>query len=218
MTYELYTIAGAPRPWRAALALVAKGIDYTPRVLEASRKEHKAAAFLALNTRGRTPVLVHGDLVLSESLAIIAYLERAHPEPPLLGTSASETGRIWEQIGQVDHDLRAAASAVNGPIFKGADAGVESVREGAQQLLTELRRLDDRLARSEYLCGARITAADCVAFPEVRITLRAEQRAPEVMATLGLAPLSSTVPRLRAWIDRIEALPGYERTFPAHWR
>jgi glutathione S-transferase len=211
MTYELYTISGAPRPWRVALALVAKGLPFTPRILEASRKEQKSAAFLALNPRGRTPVIVRGDFVLTESLAILAHLEHAHPQPPLFPDPA----RVWEQVMTLDQDLHAAASAVNGPVLKGADD--ESVRDAAPRLLAELRRLDERVARSPYLCGERITAADCVAFPDVRLALRAAERAPDVMRRLALHPLAETVPQLVRWIDRIEAMPGYERTFPTHW-
>jgi glutathione S-transferase len=207
MTYELYTISGAPRPWRVALALVAKGLPFTARVLEGSRKEHKAPAFLALNPRGRTPVLVRDDFVLTESLAIIAYLDKAHPEPALFPDPA----RVWEEVMTLDHDLRDAAN----PVHRAAFLGTELDNEAGPRLLAELRRLEQRLARSPFLCGGRITAADCVAFPEVRLTLRAAERAPELMRRLELAPLSEP---LRNWVARIEALPGYERTYPPHWR
>jgi glutathione S-transferase len=214
-TYELYTISGAPRPWRVALALVAKRLPFTSRVLDAAQSQQKAPAFLALNPRGRTPVLVRGDFVLTESLAILAHLEHAHPEPPLF---AQDPARIWEQVMTLDDDLHEAANAVNGPVFKGADTSGDAVRDGARRLVAELRRLDERLARQPFLCGETITAADCVAFPDARLTLRATERAPDVMGRLGLHPLADTAPHLRRWIDRIEALPGYEQTFPAHWR
>jgi glutathione S-transferase len=216
--YDLYTISGAPRPWRALLALVVKGVPFTPRVLEGSRKEQKAPGFLALNPRGRTPVLVHGDTVVTESLAILAYLDRVHPTPPLFGTTPAETARVWEQVAVAEHDIRDTANEVFGPVFKGDDGTAEPVRDGARKLLAELVRLDERLASAAFLCGDRITAADCFVFPEVRLTLRAGERAPEVMRRLGLAPLAEVTPRLRAWIDRIEALPGYEQSFPPHWR
>jgi glutathione S-transferase len=214
-TYELYTISGAPRPWRVALALVAKRLPFTPRVLDASQKQHKAPAFLSLNPRGRTPVLVRGDFVLTESLAILAHLEHTHPDPPLF---AKDPARIWEQVMTLDHDLREAASAVNGTVFKGGDTSTDAIRDSASRLLAELRRLDHRLAGQPFVCGATITAADCVAFPDVRLTLRASERSPDVMGRLGIHPMAETAPYLRRWIDRIEALPGYEQTFPTHWR
>jgi len=206
-TYELYTISGAPRPWRVALALVAKGLTFTSHALEASRKEHKEPRFLALNPRGRTPVLVDGDFVLTESLAIIAHLDRTHPEPPLFPDPA----RVWEQVLTLDHDLREAAN----PIHQAAFRNTELPNEAGPKLLAELRRLEARLASAPFLCGDRLTAADCVAFPEVRLTQRAAERAPELMRRLELTVLPDP---LRRWVDRIEALPGYERTFPTHWR
>jgi glutathione S-transferase len=205
--YELYTISGAPRPWRVALALVAKGLPFTLHVLEGSRKEQKEPRFLALNPRGRTPVLVNGDFVLTESLAIIAHLDRVHPEPPLFPDPA----RVWEQVLTLDHDLREASNPIHGAAFQNA----ELPSDAGPKLLAELRRLEARLATAPFLCGDRMTAADCVAFPEVRLSLRAAERAPELMRRLELAPLPDL---LRRWVDRIEALPGYERTFPAHWR
>jgi len=217
-TYDLYTISGAPRPWRALLALVAKGVPFTPRVLEASKQEQKAPGFLSLNPRGRTPVLVGGGTVITESLAIITYLDRVHPSPPLFGTTPDEAARIFEQVSVAEHDLRDAANAVIGPVFKGDDGTSQPVRDAATKLLAELVRLDERLASGPFLCGDRISAADCFVFPEVRLTLRAGERAPQVMRTLGLAPLAEIAPRLRAWVDRIEGLPGYEKAHPPHWR
>ncbi|HYP77017.1 MAG TPA: glutathione S-transferase family protein [Polyangiaceae bacterium] len=219
MSYELYTIAGAPRPWRAMLGLIAKGLPFTPRLLEASSKQHKAPAFLALNPRGRVPVLVRGDFILSESLAILAYLEREHPEPPLFGRTAREHGQVWEQVMAVDHHLREAAQAVVGPLLGVREAVPEATLMQAGSILCgELARLETRLEHADFLCGNAISAADCVAFPEVRLTLRTGERFPEVTARLGLHPLGDAFPRLRRWLDRIEALPGYDQSFPAHWK
>jgi glutathione S-transferase len=219
MIYELYTIAGAPRPWRALLGLVAKGLPFTPRVLEASSKQHKAPAFLALNPRGRVPVLVRGELVLSESIAILAYLDREHPEPPLFGRTPEQYAKVWEQVMAADHHLRDAVEGVAGPLLGAREAVTEAVlTEAAMALRGELSRLEARLERTAFLCGDTISAADCVAFPEVRLTLRTTARFLDVTARLELHPLAQLFPRLSAWMDRIEALPGYDQTFPAHWR
>jgi glutathione S-transferase len=219
MSYELYTIAGAPRPWRALLGLMAKGLTFTPRVLEASSKQHKAPAFLAINPRGRVPVLVRGDFVLSESLAILAFLEREHPEPPLFGRTPEQCGQVWEQVMAADHYLREAAQAVVGPLLGVREAvSDELLIKAAAGLKDELARLEARLERRAFLCGDMISAADCVAFPEVRLTLRTSARFPDSTARLGLHPMAEVFPRLSGWIERIESLPGYDQTFPAHWK
>jgi glutathione S-transferase len=215
--YEIYTISGAPRPWRVTLGFVAKGIDFTLRVLESSKKEHKSPSFLALNPRGRVPVLRSGDFILTESLAILSYLERAHPEPALFGTSPQEHARIWRLVSEGVHDLNDSSAALLRPIFSGEDEKSEGVKKGAASLRPELKRLEELVGESRFLDSDRVTAADCVCFPPVRLLLRASERYPDTMRRLEL-DLAAAYPRLAAWVERVEALPGYEKTFPSHWR
>ena len=218
MRYEIYTISGAPRPWRVTLGLVAKGIDFTLHVLDASKKEHKTPAFLALNPRGRVPVLRNGQFVLTESLAILSYIERAHPEPPLFGTSAEEHGRIWQLVSQGASELTDASAKLLRPVFAGTDDANGDVSDAARTLREELSHLERLLDRHEFLASPRMTAADCVCFPQVRLVVRASERYPGTMRRLELHPLGDPYPRLAAWAERVEALPGYEKTFPSHWR
>jgi glutathione S-transferase len=200
------------------LGLVAKGLPFTPRLLEASSKQHKAPAFLALNPRGRVPVLVRGDFVLCESLAILAYLDRVQPDPSLFGRTPEQIGRVWEQVMAADHHLREATQAVVGPMLGVREPVTDEVlAQAGARLRDELGRIETRLERGAFLCGDAISAADCVAFPEVRLTLRTGERFPEASARLGLHPLSDVFPRVTSWVARIEALPGYDQTFPAHW-
>jgi glutathione S-transferase len=55
--------------------------------------ESKTPEYLALNPRGEVPVLTDGDVVVHESIAIVAYLEGEFPEPALFGATSAETGR-----------------------------------------------------------------------------------------------------------------------------
>src|SRR3972149_64765 len=72
-----------------------------PRPLQASKCEHKAPAFLAVNPRGKVPALKDGDIVIRESLAIVAYLDRRYPDPPLFGRDAKEAARGWQQVCEI---------------------------------------------------------------------------------------------------------------------
>ena len=74
MALELYWGSGSPFAWRVMLTLEVKRLTYQSTFLEFSKGEHKAAGFLKLNPRGKVPVLKDDDLVLNESLAIIAYI------------------------------------------------------------------------------------------------------------------------------------------------
>ena len=218
MTYEVYSISGAPRPWRVMLGFVAKGIPFNIRNLEASKQEHKAADFLALNSRGRVPVLKSDDFVLSESIAILSYLDKQHPGQPLFGTTAEGHARIWQLVCECEDYCRKANSALLGPIFRGQNDTNEEVRNNATTVYAEFKRLEELLERSQFLCAERMTAAHCMCFPEVRLILRATERFPEIMQRLEFHPFDTKFPRLSAWVARVEALPGYEKTFPPHWR
>jgi len=100
MAMEVFLISGSPFVWRVLLALEIKRAAYTTRLLERSKNEHKTPDYLALNPRGKVPTLKDGDFILSESLAILAYLDRKIPEPPLFGRTPAETGRIWQAISE----------------------------------------------------------------------------------------------------------------------
>jgi glutathione S-transferase len=216
---KLYSIGGAPRPWRVMLGLVLKGLAFELVTLNGSRKEHKEAGFLALNSRGRVPVLEDGDFVLPDSMAILAYLEKKYPEPPLLGASPEEHARIWQLVSESEHDLRESCDALLRPLFfLGQDETNPDVQKGALEAHRELKRLEVLLGRSPFLVGLLPTAADCFCFPDVRLVIRATERFPETMRRLELHPFAEAYPRASQWVARIEALPGYEKTFPAHWR
>ncbi len=215
---DVYHISGAPRSWRVLLAFVAKGLPFELKQLEVSTKQHKQPAFLALNPRGRVPVIVDDGFVLSESLAILSYLEKKFPEPPLFGVSEHEHGRIWQRVSESHTDLHGAVDKLLGPIFFKGEREVDKFTEAAQTLHEELAILEAELEKTAFLASATISAADVIAFPEIRLVLRAIERFPELMGRLGFGDVSNRYQNLIIWTGRIEALPGYARTFPSHWK
>jgi glutathione S-transferase len=88
------------------LALEYKGVPYVSRRLDAGKQEHRAPAFLALNPRGKVPVLKTDDTALYESVAIIAFLDRAHTAVPLLGQTAQEHGQVWQRVNEFENYTR----------------------------------------------------------------------------------------------------------------
>ncbi len=72
---ELFWIAGSPFAWQVMLTLEAKQVPYMPRLLQGSQGDHKKPDFLALNPRGKVPVLRDGDFVMYESIAIMQFIE-----------------------------------------------------------------------------------------------------------------------------------------------
>src|SRR6516162_4439344 len=72
----------SPNPQKVTFALLELGLDCEKIPVDLAKGEHRQPAFLAINPAGRVPVFVDGDLTLTESHAILAYL-------------GETTGRLW---------------------------------------------------------------------------------------------------------------------------
>jgi len=214
---EIFWGAGSPFAWRVMLAAELKRIPYESRLLEFSKGDHKKPEFLALNPRGKVPVIRDGDFVLAESIAILAYLERKHPDPPLLGRTAEDTGRTWSAIADFESYMRDQTTPLNRWLF-GDKPRTPEIDEARAQVGRELDRVEARLADHEWLVGNAVSAADVVWFPTLRTYVRAGARNEARAREVNLFPFAEVYPHLARWIARIEAQPGYDRTFPPHWR
>jgi len=82
----------------------------------------------------------------------------------------------------------------------------------------ELSRLDTALAHSDWLVGSQVSAADIALFPLIQLILRAASKDAAKSLNLGLLPLGQSYPNIAAWVRRVEAIPGYEKTYPPHWK
>lgn len=83
---RLYTYWRSSAAYRVRIALGLKGLDYEPVPVHLVRNggEHRAESYVAINPQARVPALEHDGRVLTQSLAIIEYLDETWPEPPLL--------------------------------------------------------------------------------------------------------------------------------------
>ena len=219
MTVEVYWGSGSPYAWRVLLTLEAKKIPYVSRLLEFSKNEHQTPDYLALNPRGKVPTLKDGDYVLSESVAIMAYLDRKTPEPPLFGRNAEETGRVWKAISDSISYLEPASGRVVGPIFFGTVAeNADDIRAAATLVHGELGIMERLLGKQNWLALGQLSATDLAVYPFIETLLRAAGKDSARPLELGLLPFAQRYPAIEAWRQRIRALPGYDKTYPPHWR
>lgn len=79
--------------YRVRIALNLKGLAAERRFIHLRKGEQRAPDYLEKNPQGFVPTLVVGPLHLTQSLAIIEYLDETHPEPPLLPSGPAE--RAW---------------------------------------------------------------------------------------------------------------------------
>lgn len=219
MALELWWGSGSPYSWRALLALEYKRLPYESHLVQFAKQEHKSPQMLQMNPRGRVPVLKDGDYVCFESLAIIQYLDRKYPDPPLLGRSAEEAGTVMRVICEyqayVEEHIMKVIYAI---LFQGAEGHSDEIARAMHLVASEARTIENRLSQSAWLVGGDFSAADVVIFPGIQMLLRALDRREAQDLRGRLLPLETKYPAIAAWIRRIEALPGYERTYPPHWR
>lgn len=225
MTLTLYTISGAPRAWRALLGLAFKGVKVDIRLMSFSEKDHLKSEFMTLNPRATVPVLDAGSTVLSDSIAILAWLDRKYPENPLFGSDAAEAGEIWQITLECCDYLRAANHAFLSQVYSsdgslpanGSEAQTE-LRSAADLVHAECHYLENILADGrDYLSGNTPGAADAVAYPEVRLLQRGYETKQVLMASVGLDDLRAQYPNLAAWKNRLNEDPAVIATLPPHW-
>ena len=220
MAYDLYWISGSPNAWRVMFAMELKGLSYTSHRLDPGKREHKAPEILALNPRGKVPILVDGDFVLYESVAILAYLEQKHPVPALFGATAEETGLIWQRMFEV---MSYARDAINNgvvrPLIRGqAEQVGREIKASAIEAHGALEWVESVLSRDHYLAGENLSAADVSYMTIVQGLIRVGGRDDAKALELGFDTFEQTYPAITAWLGRMEALPAYDRAYPPHWR
>lgn len=215
MALKFYYLSGSPFSWKVWLALEHKALSYDLEVLSADAGDLRKPAFLSLNARGKVPVIVDDGFVLSESTAIVEYLEERYRAsgPSLWPTDeqARATARriaiegdtyIYPQVRKLVVEL----------LMRKDGAPDETVIADAKATLAhELAMLDARIGNT-FLADPDVSAADYAIYPFLAILKRVAARRPELDLTALLLP--GTI----EWMGRIEALRFFASTTPPHWR
>jgi glutathione S-transferase len=155
--------------------------------------EHKKPAFLARNAFGQVPVLEDGEVTLADSNAILVYLAGRYAPGQWLPRDPVGAAAVQRWLSVAAGQLAfgpAAARVVN--LFRRPDDTAPMVQR-AHQLL---RVMEGELAGRDWLAGDAVTLADIAMYSYTA-------HAPEGGVSL------QDYPRVRAWLQRVEALPGF---------
>lgn len=217
---DVYWGSGSPYSWRVLLALEHKRLEYRSHLLQFSKQEHKAPHIVAMNPRGRLPILRHDDYVVFESVAILYYLDLKYPEPPIFGRTPEEAGVIMRVICEfeayAEDQLMKIVRALTGPGLNEDNLG--ELTRAMLAAASEARTIEGRLSKGDWIVGDDYSAVDMVVYPAIRVLLRALQRPGAGVLASRFLPVEVNYPSLGRWLARVEALPGFDRTFPPHWR
>ena len=219
MALVLYWGGGSPFSWRVQLALQHKGLAYESHQLHFDKQEHQSPQMLKMNPRGRVPVLKDGDYVVFESVAVLYYLDVKYPKPPIFGLTPEEGGVIMRVICEFQAYAEPSLQKIVEAVFTDqVAADLDGLTDAMHVVAREARTIEGRLSKEEWIVGANYSATDMVIFPWIQLLRRALNRPAAAALSGRFLPMERNYPALARWIKRIESLPGYENTYPPHWR
>jgi glutathione S-transferase len=187
---------GPTRSLRALWALRELGVDFEFIPVNLPMGETQTPEFLRLNPAAKLPVLVDGDLVLTESAAIVLYLAEKFPEHGLLPSDIETRARVYKwllfAVTELEQPLwRMARHTVIYPEAKRLPADIDLAREDFRQMAAIL---DRHMQGRTFIVGDTLTAADCVTA--------------YLMDWANEENLLDGFSQLRAYLDRMYARPA----------
>ena len=204
--FIIHTVPGSPFA-RAVLAMLEeKGASY--RIAAVPRGAGRVEPHISRHPWGRMPVIEHGDFMLYETAAIMRYIDRVLPAPPLTPTDPRAAARMDQIMNICDWYLFQGVSNVIGfqrivaPRLLGAapdEALIAAAMPAAHKVFTELARL---LGGKPYFTGDTISLADLLVGPHLDF----------LAATPEWAALVADNANLVRWLARVNARSSMQAT------
>jgi glutathione S-transferase len=208
-TLIFYDCATAPSPRRARILLAEKGVPYHTVQVDLRSGEQFSEAYRAVNPQCTVPALRLPDgTVLTDNAAIAAWLEAAHPQPALMGTTPQGKAAIasWQWRAEFDGLFAVAEALRNGSpaMANRALPGPvnyaqipELAQRGVARISQFMATLNDQLAENAYVAGAAFSVADITAAVAVDFA-RAVKVKPD-----------DRHPHLLRWRERLAQRPSF---------
>jgi glutathione S-transferase len=152
------------RSIRARWVLQELGVEFRSVSVDLRRGEHRTAEFLQLNPAGKVPVLVDGDVVVTESVAVALYLAEKFPQRRLLPQDVGERAQVYRWLlftaTELEQPLwRIVRHTRLYPEAKRLAADVELAREDFRSMAAVL---EAHLHGRAFVAGDAVTVADFV--------------------------------------------------------
>ncbi|HZF79076.1 MAG TPA: maleylacetoacetate isomerase [Rubrivivax sp.] len=202
---ELYNYFRSSASYRVRIALALKGLDYEYKPVHLVRNEQFNESYQAVSAARLVPLLRDGDHVLTQSLAIIEYLDETHPQPPLLPAAPPERARVRALALDIACEIHPLNNLrVLRYLVKDLKLGEEDKNRWYRHWVeTGLSTVERQLAAlpATYCHGEAPTLADCVLVPQIFNARRLECRLDHV-------------PHVTRVFDACMKLDAFEKTRP----
>ncbi|MEJ6003985.1 glutathione S-transferase [Paucibacter sp. AS339] len=190
---KLYTFPLSGHAHRVRLALSLLNVPTELIEVDLRKGEQKSAEFLAMNPFGQVPVIEDAGVVLADSNAILVYLARRYGNADWLPSDAVGEAAVQRWLSVAAGLVAFGPAAARLVTVFGAGFKAEEVIGRAHGLLAVM---DKELSHKAFLIGAKPSIADIANYSYIA-------HAPEGNVSL------EAYPNVRAWLARIEALPGF---------
>ncbi|EIM18997.1 glutathione S-transferase family protein [Pseudomonas chlororaphis] len=190
---KLYNFPRSGHAHRVELMLSLLGLPFELIFVDLAKGEHKQAAFLALNSFGQLPVIDDQGVVLADSNAILVYLAQKYGQGRWLPSDPVGAARVQRWLSVAAGPIAFGPAVARLITVFGAQRNAEEAIDRSHALL---KVVEQELTASPYLAGSEPTIADIAGYSYIA-------HAPEGNVSLA------DYPQVRAWLARIEALPGF---------
>ena len=200
MTVKLYCFGESGNAYKVALTLTLAEMDWEPVFVDFFNGEARTEAFRAINPMGEVPVLVDGDMTLTQSGAILDYISSRTGK--FGGRSAIARREVLRWMFWDNHKLSGLIGStrflMNFLPPEKRPAEVIAFQQG--RLKAAYKVLDDHLAAHDWLVGDAPTIADfsCCGYLYYPEPFGFDRK---------------DWPHIGAWLDRIAALPGWKAPY-----
>lgn len=193
----LYGVAISNYYNKIKFALLEKNIAFVEELLPPGQSE----AVLKRSPLGKIPFIKTPEGYLSESQAILEYLEETFPENPLYPADAFERAKCREFIQHIELNVELVARRIYSEALFGGTVSQETKDEVKAKVEAGLTGLARLLKLSPYALGDRFSAADIVAWPHLQLVSFATEK------LYGQDLVAEHIPDIKAYMDLIESRP-----------
>nr|ADD82544.1 glutathione S-transferase zeta [Azumapecten farreri] len=163
----LYTYFRSSCSWRVRIALAWKGIEYESRFVNLVKDggQQKKDEYAAINPMKQVPSLVMNESTMTQSVAMMEYLEEVHPEKPLLPEDPLERVKVREIVSVICGGIQPLQNL--SVLQKIGDEG--KMEWGKFWIDKGFHALEELLKRTagKYCVGDKVTMADACLVPQV---------------------------------------------------